>query len=63
MIWACMVILTIAIAAHNKTISNLQDDIKELQDDNDWLNVQLAFMEEREGEKDEFINQANKDDI
>ena len=53
MIWACMVILTIAIAAHNKTISNLQDDIKELQDDNDWLNVQMALMEEREGEKDE----------
>lgn len=48
MIWLCMFILLIALGYQNKTIS-------ELQKDNEWLNFQQAFLEERimrvEGEK------------
>jgi hypothetical protein len=48
MIWACMVILTVALAIQNKTISSMQYEI-------DWLNLQLALTEERiaVGEKDD----------
>jgi hypothetical protein len=39
MIWLCMVILTVALAVQNKTISELQYEV-------DWLQLQMALMEE-----------------
>jgi hypothetical protein len=53
MIWLCMVILTVALAAQNKTISELQYEV-------DWLQLQMALMEE---EKDESSYQTNENDI
>jgi hypothetical protein len=53
MIWLCMVILTVALALQNKTISELQYEV-------DWLQLQMALMEE---EKDESSYKANENDI
>jgi hypothetical protein len=49
MIWATLIILIVAFGLQNRMISQLEKD-------NDWLNFQMAFLEERiirvEGEKD-----------
>jgi hypothetical protein len=39
MIWLCVVILIVALAVQNKTISELQYEV-------DWLQLQMALMEE-----------------